>query len=98
MIINDTLGDMITTSFTSTTTPQILASVACIERSRTGRIAVVVSNTGSGTVYVGGSTVTTDNGLPIKAGEHLVFSCNENSAKNIYIVGAGTVILAECFA
>lgn len=46
----------------------------------------------SGTINVGGSSVTTSNGYPLAAGEAISFG-NNNSA-NSYIVGNGTDVIA----
>ena len=58
-----------------------------------GRTTIVMKNTGSATIYVGSSTVTTANGYPLAAGAELALDLNENVV--IYgIVATSTETLA----
>lgn len=70
----------------STTATQIVASAST-------RRSVTITNTGSITVNIGGSSVTTSTGIPLSAGSSVTISDAANSA--IYgIVSSGTGTLA----
>lgn len=96
----DYVGQLHTTKLSLTTTAQLLASDKVISRQLLGRHAVEINNTGAGIVYIGGSTVTSDTGLPIAAGASKIIPVNDDSSKNLYIVAgaAQDIILAEYFA
>lgn len=96
----DSVGQLRTTKLSLTTTAQHLASDKVISRQYVGRRAVEINNTGSGTVYIGDCTVTSDTGLPVAAGASKIIPVNEDSVKNLYIVAgaAQDIILAEYFA
>jgi len=61
------------------------------ESAGSDRVSLVVYNNGASTIYVGGSDVTTSNGVPIAAGASL--AVNElDVAERLYgIVASGTV-------
>lgn len=58
-----------------------------------GRFAVEIQAK-SGTAYVGGSDVTSENGIAIKEGESRVFPVNNSKA--IYVIGT-TVTIADFY-
>jgi hypothetical protein len=55
------------------------------------RRALVVHNNGSNTVFLGDSTVTTNNGMPLAAGEKIAFDIQNNPNVVVYaIAGSNT--------
>lgn len=55
------------------------------------RRALVVHNNGASTIYLGGSTVTTNSGLPLSAGEKIAFDIQNNPNVVVYAVAGSTV-------
>lgn len=55
------------------------------------RRALVVHNNGSSTIYLGGSTVTTSNGLPLLAGEKIAFDIQNNPNVVVYAIASTSV-------
>ena len=81
-------------------TPTMAASDNVISHVRLGRNAVIVSNTSSAVVHYGGKDVNADNGIPIAAGETVVFPVGTmDSEKAVYLFSAeaGSVRIAELF-
>ena len=55
------------------------------------RRALVIHNSGSSTVFLGGSIVTTVAGLPLLAGEKIAFDIQNNQNVEVYAISTGTV-------
>lgn len=55
------------------------------------RRALVLHNNGASTVYLGDSSVTTGNGLPLVAGEKIAFDIQNNPNVTVYAISAGSV-------
>mgnify|MGYP001564963433 CR=1 FL=1 len=55
------------------------------------RRALVVHNNGSSTIYLGDSTVTTTNGMPLLASEKIAFDIQGNPNVVVYAVSASSV-------
>lgn len=92
------VGSMRTSSLTVSSTPQPIASIKVIEHSLCGRHTVEIANTGTADVYIGGSDVTTNTGIPIKAGTSKIIPVSHySSIDNLYIVGSGKVVIGEYF-
>lgn len=77
-----------------------IASVDVVSKKRTGRVAIEIANTSSDKVYIGGSGVTKDNGLPIIAGGSKIIPVNLSALDNLHIVSASaaSVIIAEYYS
>lgn len=56
-----------------------------------GRRALVVHNNGSEAIYLGNSSVTTSDGLPLAAGEKIAFDIQGNQSARLYAISAGSV-------
>ena len=79
------IGRLASTSTTVGTTATAIPATGM-----TGRLSVSIKNNGAATVYLGPSTVTTDNGYPLAAGAEISLDANANCP--IYgIVASGTV-------
>lgn len=50
------------------------------------RRALVISNNGGNTIFIGDSSVTTSNGLPLAAGEKIAFDIQNNPNVVVYAV------------
>lgn len=91
MCFNRTVGKIVTENVTpSGATP---AATKHTLSNNVDRIAVEIQAKG-GTAYVGGSDVTSDNGIAIKDGESRIFPVN--SAYAVYVTGA-TVTIADYY-
>lgn len=92
-------GRIKTSSITLSSTAQKLASTEVLEeRMDNGRIALEVNNTeGEAAAYIGDENVTSENGIPVPAGQTRIFPVQQGSAANIYGVGSGDVIIGEYF-
>lgn len=55
------------------------------------RRALVIHNNGASTIYLGDSSVTVSNGMPLSAGEKIAFDIQNNPNVTIYAVSAGSV-------
>lgn len=55
------------------------------------RRALVIHNNGSSTIYLGASSVTTSNGLPLAAGEKIAFDIQGNPNVVVYAISASSV-------
>lgn len=55
------------------------------------RRALVIHNVGSATVYIGNSTVTIANGLPLLSGEKIAFDIQGVPNVSVYAITAGSV-------
>jgi len=55
------------------------------------RRALVVHNSSASTVYLGGSEVTVNDGLPLAAGEKIAFDIQNNPNVVVYAVAASSV-------
>lgn len=74
------------------------ASPEVASHQRSGRVQVAVYNSGSADVFFGGEDVTTSTGIPIKAGETVVFPlAGLDTEKAVYLVAAegGNVTICE---
>lgn len=79
-------------------TATMAASTKTISHTLTGRVVLVVYNSGTSAVYWGGEDVTTDTGIPIKAGETAIFPlAGYDSEQCVYLVAAAatTVVISE---
>ena len=86
---------MVKTTKLTATNATLAASPAVVARQLGGRHTISLAASGS-TVYVGGSDVTKDNGLPLEAGQVLTIPVSTDRVDQIYVIG-GTVILTEWF-
>lgn len=55
------------------------------------RRALVIHNNGASTIYLGDSSVTTSNGLPLVAGEKIAFDIAGNPNVVIYAIAVGSI-------
>jgi len=55
------------------------------------RRALVVHNNGNDTVYLGDSSVTTNSGLPLAAGEKIAFDIQNNQNVTVYAISSSSV-------
>lgn len=58
---------------------------------KTGRYQMIVYNESADTVYWGGSGVTTANGIPLLAGDSVVFNFTTASTTDIYFIAANNL-------
>lgn len=99
MDIYGAIGDVITTEITLVTnTPVPIASTAVISALKNGRHTVEVYNSTGSPIYIGGKGVTTTTGIAMADGTSRTFPVNRNAADGLYMVGAGSVIVAEYFS
>lgn len=74
----------------------LLAGVEVASRKENSRHTLTIANAGSGTVYIGGSDVTADNGIPLAAGEKITIPVMTTNHDQVYATG-GSVVIAEWF-
>jgi hypothetical protein len=55
------------------------------------RRALVIHNNGASTIYLGDSSVTTSNGIPLVAGEKIAFDIQNNPNVTVYAISTGSV-------
>lgn len=94
--IND-INSVVTLLLEVATMPTIAASQGCIDKSRRSgsRHTLEIYNKSQSDVFFGGSDVTVDSGIPIKAGEIRTFPVNSETA--IYLVAEKitAIVIAE---
>jgi len=88
-----------TASLSLSSTAQKLATPWTLSNSRDGgRTAVEVNNVeGDENAYVGDEDVTTSTGICVKAGESRVFPVQPGSSDYLYVVGSGSIIVADYY-
>lgn len=76
-------------------TPVLLASKQVLSNLYSGRHTVEVFNNGASQVFIGGSDVTVDNGIPLGAGAVRAFPVDDKHALYVVAEQDTTVVLAE---
>ncbi len=74
----------------------LLAGEAVASCKENSRHTLTVANKGDATVYIGGSDVTADNGIPLAAGEKMTIPVMTTNYDQVYACG-GSVVIAEWF-
>lgn len=101
MNILDNIASIQSSSLTVSSTAKPLASDKVLARQLGSRCGVTVINNTSGKIYVGGKDVSAANGIPVAVGETLTIPVNSSSTSNknngIFVIGSGSVGLAEYF-
>lgn len=75
---------------------KLAASDAVTSRQQNSRHTLTIANTGDATVYIGGSDVSADNGIPLAAGEKITIPVMTTNGDQVYVNG-GSVTIAEWF-
>ena len=99
MQIYGAIGSIITTAMTLMADAEVpIASANVIGGIKNGRHTVEVYNGTGSPIYIGGKDVSSINGIPLATGTSRTFPVNRNAVDGLYMVGAGSVIVAEYFS
>ena len=77
-----------------------LASIEARGKKRTGRIAIEIANTSNAKIYIGGSDLTVNNGLPLASGERKIIPINYLAVNGLFVTASAdtSIILAEYYS
>lgn len=81
------------TKISATSTRKVAASADVLSKLVLGRHAITIINNGENVIYVGGSDVTTTNGMPLAVGETATIPVDSDAVDAIYVVGGAAYIL-----
>jgi len=81
-------------AFTSSTV-SVASTATLIKAANVDRVELVINNTGGASVYLGGSGVTSSNGLELRGGETIFLDTSTAAVYGITASGSKTVRLVE---